>query len=100
MGELIGLAAVILIFGTGFMAVWGEHQRKLLEARARLGNQDSSTLEELQRLRKEVQELRDTTTRYDMSFDTALQRLESRVANVEQRQSSTESATISSGRSA
>ena len=85
MGEFIGLVAVVLIFGTGFMAVWGEHQRKLLEARARLGNQDSGTLEELQRLRKEVQELRDTTTRYDMSFDTALQRIESRVSNVEQR---------------
>ena len=28
--------------------------------------------------------LRDTTTRYDMSFDTALQRLENRMAYLEQ----------------
>src|SRR5438105_8472680 len=85
MGEVSTLAAVVLIFGTGLVAVWGEHQRKLLEARARLGNQDSAVVSELQNLKRELQELRDTTTRYDMSFDTALQRIESRVSHVEQR---------------
>jgi hypothetical protein len=34
-------------------------------------------------LRKEVADLRDTATRYDVSFDTALQRLEARVVNLE-----------------
>src|SRR5687767_14342147 len=90
LGELIGLVAVVLIFGTGLVAVWGDHQRKLIEARSRAGNQDSATLSELQKLRREVEELRDTTTRYDMSFDTALQRIESRVSNVEQRLNSVE----------
>ena len=99
MGELIGLAAVVLIFGTGFMAVWGEHQRKLLEAKARAGNQDSTLAAELQAMKKEIEALRDTSTRYDMSFDTALQRIESRVSNVEQRVSGLESANLTQGRS-
>ncbi len=93
MGEIIGLVAVVLIFGTVLVAVWGEHQRKMIEARARAGNQDSAMLSELQRLRHEVEQLRDTTTKYDMSFDTALQRIESRVSNVEQRLSAVESET-------
>ena len=40
----------------------------------------ASTVETLKR---EVAALRDTTTRYDMAFDTALERLESRIAQVE-----------------
>lgn len=40
----------------------------------------ASTVAELKR---EVAQLRDTTTRYDMAFDTALERLESRIAQVE-----------------
>jgi hypothetical protein len=40
----------------------------------------ASTVETLKR---EVAQLRDTTTRYDMAFDTALERLESRIAQVE-----------------
>src|SRR5438034_1252561 len=90
MGEVIGLAAVVLIVGTGLVAVWGEHQRKLLEARARLGNQDSAVVSELQKLKRELQELRDTTTRYDMSFDAALQRIENRVNHLEGRVSRVE----------
>ena len=34
-------------------------------------------------LRKEVADLRDTATRYDVSFDTALQRIEGRVGFLE-----------------
>lgn len=41
------------------------------------------TLEAVELLRKEVDQLRDTTTRYDLSFDTALQRLEARVGYLE-----------------
>ena len=41
------------------------------------------TLDAVESLRKEVEQLRDTTTRYDLSFDTALQRLEARVGHLE-----------------
>ena len=44
---------------------------------------DYETSAAVEALRKEVASLRDTTTRYDISFDTALQRLESRTTHLE-----------------
>lgn len=41
--------------------------------------------DEVESLRRELAELRDTATRYDLSFDAALQRMESRVGHLEQR---------------
>lgn len=38
---------------------------------------------EIKRLQDQLAELRETTTRYDVSFDTALQRLERRIADME-----------------
>jgi hypothetical protein len=40
-------------------------------------------LEEIKRLRAEMNELRQTTTHFDMSFDAALQRVEQRIESVE-----------------
>lgn len=45
----------------------------------------TSAHDEVESLRREVSELRDTATRYDLSFDSALQRIESRVGHLEQR---------------
>jgi hypothetical protein len=44
---------------------------------------DQGALMQVEALRKEVAQLRDTATRYDISFDTALQRLEARVGHME-----------------
>ena len=58
----------------------------MVELQIKSGNTGNSNLiSELQSLQKQIAELRDTTTRYNMSFDSALQLLESRVANVESR---------------
>ena len=46
---------------------------------------NSDIAQAIEALRKEVADLRDTSTRYDVSFDTALQRMESRIAAVERR---------------
>jgi hypothetical protein len=46
---------------------------------------DSGVSEALDAIRKELADLRNTSTQYDVSFDTALQRIESRVLAVEQR---------------
>ena len=54
------------------------------------------TLNEIQALRQQMVELRDTTTKYDMSFDAALQRLESRMGHLEGRVTSVEQETNSS----
>lgn len=93
MGEIIGLVAVICIFGTPLIAVIANHQQKLAEIRSKGQSADTALAEEIRNLKLQVEEMRDTTTRYDMSFDTALQRIESRVSNVEQRLSTVESET-------
>ena len=49
-----------------------------------LNNQgDSGVRAELEALRHEVRSLRDTSMQYDLSFDTALQRMEQRVERME-----------------
>src|SRR5258708_37633314 len=78
--------AVLLIFGIPVIAIITSHQRKMMEMKLMLGVQKESTPSlELQELRRAIDELRDTTTRYDISFDAALQRIESRVGHLEGR---------------
>lgn len=80
---LIPLTAIVCIIG---IPVWTAHQRQMMQLRLKLGqNTDASVTVELQALRQELAELRDTSTRYDMSFDSALQRIESRVGHLEGR---------------
>ena len=86
MGEIIGLVAVSLIFGIPIVKIWTDHQRKVLEMKLKLNNQgDSGVRGELESLRLEVRSLRDTSMQYDLSFDTALQRMEHRVEGIERR---------------
>lgn len=79
---MIPLAGMAL----GLVAIYTSHQRKVLEMRLRMQQEERGRSDSgLSALRDEVGELRDTATRYDISFDTALQRIESRVSNLEQR---------------
>ena len=86
MGQIIGLTAVVLIFGIPIIAIWTEHQRKVLEIKLKLTKQtDIGVAAEIEALRQEVRSLRDTSMQYDLSFDTALQRMEQRVERLEVR---------------
>jgi len=90
-GEVIGLVAVLLIFGMPVVGILTSHHRKVLEMKLRAGQTGSQpVLDEIRQLKNQMTELRDTTTKYDVSFDSALQRIESRVCNVEQRVTSLE----------
>ena len=85
---LIPLTAIICIFG---IPVWTHHQRKMMEMKLKMSQSgDANVLAEMKNLRDQLAELRDTTTRYDMSFDAALQRIESRVGHLEGRVNSIE----------
>lgn len=91
MGELIGLVAVVCIFGWPIFKILTDHHRKIMEMKLQMGQQNpQSGSAELKALRQEMAELRDTTTRYDLSFDAALQRIESRVGHLEGRVSAVE----------
>jgi cell division protein FtsI/penicillin-binding protein 2 len=75
-----------MILGVGAIAIVTEHLQKMAQIKARgqqRGNEE--IVKAVEMLRREVAQLRDTTTQYDVSFDAALQRLESRVANLETR---------------
>ena len=87
-----------MVLSIPLYALWTFHKRKLEEIKARQRSTiDKATMEAIDGLRKEMASLRDTTTQYDMSFDTALRRLESRVAHIEQRVNSETPASVMQG---
>jgi hypothetical protein len=103
--------AIALVLMTGITAVAimtivrmvFKKDERLAEIRAREATGISPELREtLDSLRREVAQLRDTSTQYDVSFDAALQRLEGRVVHLEQRGTSAagtgESASVKVGR--
>lgn len=82
--DLVGLFAVLGVFGIPIVAILTRHRQKMLELQLSLRQQQDTGLREtVEQLRAEVQSLRDTTLQYDLSFDAALQRLEARVAQLE-----------------
>ena len=92
---IVPAMAVFLIFGgggvlKGILDSMNRTRIELAQLKAQQqgsGGQEVALLrQELAALREEVHSLRDTSTQYDLSFDTALQRMEQRVAHVEQQQ--------------
>jgi hypothetical protein len=83
---LAGTAVAGLVLMVPITWIVTNHRRKLEEMRM---HHSVAVAEEtrlaIEAVRKEVAALRDTTTEYDMSFDTALHRMESRMGNIEQR---------------
>src|SRR5579871_347263 len=84
--QIIPILGMIVVFSIPLSAIWTSHRRKILEMQMRLRNEgDAGVRASVEALREEVRALRDTTTQYDLSFDTALQRMERRVEGLERR---------------
>lgn len=86
--DIVGLTAVVMVFGIPITAIITGHLKSMaqlrIEAAAKVaGSQSAHVDSEIAALRDEVARLRDTTTQYDIAFDTALQRLDSRVGHLE-----------------
>ncbi len=80
---LLGLLPIMLL-ALPFYAIYTHHRRKMEELRLQQrGNVSEPVRAELNALREEVRQLRDTSMSYDISFDSALQRMEQRVGNIE-----------------
>lgn len=80
--------AIIMVFSIPLTAIYTSYRHKMMAMKLQMNNQGDSNLQaQVEALRQEVRSLRETTMQYDLSFDTALQRLESRVEGVERRTS-------------
>jgi ribosomal protein L16 Arg81 hydroxylase len=83
---LVAIVGTLMVFGIPISAIWTSHFRKLAEIKARQqGDISAETRAQLAAMREEMAALRDTTTKFDMSFDAALSRLEQRVDRIEER---------------
>lgn len=85
MGELAGLITVMGMFGWIPIAVYFKHKIYLEQLKHQNSLSDEQVVQSLNELRREVQELRETTTKFDMSFDAALTQMEERVDEIDAR---------------
>lgn len=98
MNEFAPILTLFLIFGGGSVLnkMWSKyHDTRIEIARIKAdqrpnysggGSREVDELrEELDKTRRELQALRDTSMQYDISFDTALVRMETRMAHLERR---------------
>lgn len=85
--SLLIVLVIGIIFGVGALAIITEHLQKMAQIRRSHAPDESydRVMETLTEVQRALKELRDTTSEYDLSFDTALQRIESRVSHIEQR---------------
>lgn len=68
-------------------AIVTSHLRALAEIKARTASGLAPEIRaEMSEIKNQLADLRDTTTKFDMTFDAALDRLEQRVGRVEERQ--------------
>jgi hypothetical protein len=84
-GEFI-IAIVAISTGASIVNTWIKHRTRIAELRLQSpAKVDGSVRAEIEMLRQEVRQLRETTTQFDLSFDTTLQRTENQVQNLERR---------------
>ncbi|MFQ3610983.1 MAG: hypothetical protein SNJ72_05740 [Fimbriimonadales bacterium] len=89
MGELIGLVAVVLIFGPGIVipvvAMVQKHRRDMAQLELERSRHSSAEIsKQIEALRQEIAELRRTSTEYDMSLQANLENLQHRVQSLEE----------------
>jgi hypothetical protein len=84
---LIVLVPVACAFSIPLIALFQHHRRKMEELRQKEQRLIAADIQaEFEKLRAEIRDLRDVTMQYDLSFDTALQQMEHRVAHLERPQ--------------
>jgi uncharacterized membrane protein YciS (DUF1049 family) len=82
----VGILFVIAITIISVTAIVSENRKAIAVARMKMQGQDDPHLQAtITALREEVRALRDTSMQYDLSFDTALQKIDQRVGSLERR---------------
>ncbi len=88
MNEFFVFIIVVTGIGTstGVIMEWLKHRTELAKMKIEAQNKgDANVRAAIDELRAEMRALKDTTMQYDLSFDTALQRMEHRVEGLERR---------------
>jgi uncharacterized protein YicC (UPF0701 family) len=90
--EHLALMIPLMALGIPISAIITAHLREMARIKARGGSEMSNEIRaELNEMKSQLAALRDTTTKFDMTFDAALERLEQRVDRIEERQVSASS---------
>jgi len=92
MEDLIGLVVTFGLFGWIPIVVYFKHKIYLEQLKHRNDLADEHVVQSLDELRREVRELRDTTMKFDKSFDAALTEMEQRVDEIDTRTASARAA--------
>lgn len=82
-GEWIGAIAIISIFGWIPLKVVLGHIARMAEIKSKSDGDRGEMARQMAAMQEELKALRETTTRFDVSFDAALTRLEERVLSME-----------------
>ncbi len=83
---MIGIVVPLALVTVPITAIITSHRQKLAEIKARSASGLAPEIRaELSEIKNQLADLRDTTTKFDMTFDAALGRLEARVGRVEAR---------------
>lgn len=80
MAAILGGGTMVTVIVFAALNTWKKVEFFKADAKVKASREAMDAVDALQR---EIVDLRDTTTRYDMSFDAALQRIESRVTHLE-----------------
>ncbi len=82
----VGVLFIIAITIISVTAIISENRKAIFMARLKMQGQDDPHLQAtITALREEVRALRDTSMQYDLSFDTALQKMEQRMISLERK---------------
>ena len=85
LNELIIAIVGVSTFGS-IAKAYIDYKQKAIEARLeKMKSPDEQLRSDIAELNRKLTELRDVTTQYDMSFDSALHRVESRLSVLEQK---------------
>jgi FtsZ-interacting cell division protein ZipA len=89
-GEIAVFIPIVALF-IPIVAVWTKHKERMEQIRLQQGTTntvavDESLRTEVMALKEQLMALRDTTTKFDLSFDSALDGVEARLKRVEERQ--------------
>ena len=82
-GEWVGAIAIISIFGWIPLKVVLGHISRMAEIKSKGDGDRGAMAQQLAEVQHELKALRETTTRFDVSFDAALTRMEERVQSME-----------------